>query len=108
MPNPSQIIVLDLGFITVSPNLKDELLASILVDSSIHILFFFFFWENWDCKNCRQYTEKLIYIESGDYISVILLSFLRGFKAVVPKEDDSRTPRGCSFQVLKLEAFQQI
>lgn len=42
MPNPSQIIVLDLGFITVSPNLKDELLASILVDSSIHILFFFF------------------------------------------------------------------
>lgn len=106
MPNPSQIIVLDLGFITVSPNLKDELLASILVDSSIHILFFFS-WENWDCKNCRQFTEKLIYIESGDYISVKLLSFLRGFKAVVPKEDASRT-QGCSFQALKLEGFQQI
>lgn len=35
------MIVLDLGFITVS-NLKDELLAPRLVDSSIHILFFFF------------------------------------------------------------------
>ena len=41
MPRALQMIVLDLGFITVSPNLKDELLASRLVDSSIHILFFF-------------------------------------------------------------------
>lgn len=44
LPRALQMIVLDLGFITVSPNLKDELLASRLVDSSIHILFFFFFF----------------------------------------------------------------
>lgn len=40
MPSALQITILDLGFITVSPNLKDELLASMLVDSSIHIHFF--------------------------------------------------------------------
>ena len=40
MPSALQITILDLGFITVSPNLKDELLASMLVDSSIHIQFF--------------------------------------------------------------------